>query len=87
FLAYKEGLVTVTCDTKKIEHVLKTGFDNYPKGPTWQAVFHEMLDKGVFNSDGDTWRFQHKTDALEFTTRTLHQTMARWVHRSLSRCE
>ncbi|CAN1308912.1 Cytochrome P450 86A8 [Linum perenne] len=83
FLAQKQGLVTVTCDPKNIEHVLKTRFDNYPKGPTWQAVFHELLGEGIFNSDGDTWRFQRKTAALEFTTRTLRQAMARWVSRAI----
>ncbi|KAM7511973.1 hypothetical protein LguiB_010848 [Lonicera macranthoides] len=83
FLARKQGLVTVTCDPKNLEHILKTRFDNYPKGPTWQAVFHDLLGKGIFNSDGDTWLFQRKTAALEFTTRTLRQAMARWVSRAI----
>lgn len=69
FLAKKQGLVTVTCDPKNLEHMLKTRFDNYPKGPTWQSVFHDLLGQGIFNSDGDTWLFQRKTAALEFTTR------------------
>ncbi|KAM6584793.1 hypothetical protein CsatB_011795 [Cannabis sativa] len=83
FLAKKQGLVTVTCDPKNLEHILKTRFDNYPKGPTWQAVFHDLLGQGIFNSDGDTWLFQRKTAALEFTTRTLRQAMARWVSRAI----
>ncbi|XP_074272858.1 cytochrome P450 86A2 [Silene latifolia] len=83
FLARKQGLVTVTCDPRNLEHILKTRFDNYPKGPTWQAVFHDLLGNGIFNSDGDTWRFQRKTGALEFTTRTLRQAMARWVNRAI----
>ncbi|OVA05830.1 Cytochrome P450 [Macleaya cordata] len=83
FLARKQGLVTVTCDPKNLEHILKTRFDNYPKGPTWQAVFHDLLGEGIFNSDGDTWLFQRKTAALEFTTRTLRQAMARWVNRAI----
>ncbi|KAM1182228.1 hypothetical protein ACFX2I_000653 [Malus domestica] len=83
FLAKKQGLVTVTCDPKNLEHILKTRFDNYPKGPTWQSVFHELLGEGIFNSDGDTWLFQRKTAALEFTTRTLRQAMARWVSRAI----
>lgn len=83
FLARKQGLVTVTCDPRNLEHILKTRFDNYPKGPTWQAVFHDLLGYGIFNSDGDTWLFQRKTAALEFTTRTLRQAMARWVNRSI----
>ncbi|PHT40802.1 Cytochrome 86A4 [Capsicum baccatum] len=83
FLARKQGLVTVTCDPKNLEHILRTRFENYPKGPTWQAVFHELLGQGIFNSDGDTWLFQRKTAALEFTTRTLRQAMARWVNRAI----
>lgn len=84
FLARRQGLVTVTCDPRNLEHILKTKFDNYPKGPTWQAVFHELLGDGIFNSDGDTWLFQRKTAALEFTTRTLRIGMARWVSRSVT---
>ncbi|KAI3727638.1 hypothetical protein L6452_16256 [Arctium lappa] len=83
FLARKQGLVTVTCDPKNLEHILKVKFDNYPKGPTWQSVFHDLLGEGIFNSDGDTWLFQRKTAALEFTTRTLRQAMARWVSRAI----
>ncbi|XP_022769714.1 cytochrome P450 86A8-like [Durio zibethinus] len=83
FLARKQGLVTVTCDPRNLEHILKTRFDNYPKGPTWQAVFHDLLGEGIFNSDGDTWLFQRRTAALEFTTRTLRQAMARWVNRAI----
>ncbi|KAF6157725.1 hypothetical protein GIB67_037298 [Kingdonia uniflora] len=83
FLAHKQGLVTVTSDPKNIEHILKTRFDNYPKGPTWQSVFHDLLGQGIFNCDGDTWLFQRKTAALEFTTRTLRQAMGRWVNRAI----
>lgn len=83
FLARKQGLVTVTCDPRNLEHILKARFDNYPKGPTWQAVFHDLLGQGIFNSDGDTWLFQRKTAALEFTTRTLRQAMGRWVSRAI----
>ncbi|KAH7849498.1 hypothetical protein Vadar_018727 [Vaccinium darrowii] len=84
FLARRQGHVTVTCDPRNLEHILKTRFDNYPKGPTWQAVFHDLLGQGIFNSDGDTWLFQRKTAALEFTTRTLRQAMARWVNRAIN---
>ncbi|XP_065858311.1 cytochrome P450 86A22 [Euphorbia lathyris] len=83
FLARKQCLVTVTCEPKNLQHILKTRFDNYPKGPTWQAAFHDLLGDGIFNSDGDTWLFQRKTAALEFTTRTLRQAMARWVNRAI----
>ncbi|KAJ6409043.1 hypothetical protein OIU84_008688 [Salix udensis] len=83
FLARKQGFYTVTCHPKNIEHVLRTRFDNYPKGPDWQTAFHDLLGQGIFNSDGETWLIQRKTAALEFTTRTLRQAMARWVSQTI----
>ncbi|XP_073291573.1 cytochrome P450 86A1-like [Primulina huaijiensis] len=83
FLARKQGFYTVTCHPKNIEHILRTRFCNYPKGPTWQTAFHDLLGQGIFNSDGETWLLQRKTAALEFTTRTLRQAMARWVSRTI----
>ncbi|XP_057483644.1 cytochrome P450 86A1-like [Actinidia eriantha] len=83
FFAHKQGFYTVTCHPRNIEHILRTRFDNYPKGPTWQTAFHDLLGQGIFNSDGDTWLIQRKTAALEFTTRTLRQAMARWVNRTI----
>ncbi|KAL8531188.1 hypothetical protein ACS0TY_007987 [Phlomoides rotata] len=83
YLAQKQGFYTVTCHPKNIEHILRTRFDNYPKGPTWQTAFHDLLGQGIFNSDGETWLIQRKTAALEFTTRTLRQAMARWVSRTI----
>ncbi|KAI7735382.1 hypothetical protein M8C21_008322 [Ambrosia artemisiifolia] len=83
FFACKQGFYTVTCNPKNIEHILRTRFYNYPKGPTWQTAFHDLLGQGIFNSDGETWLIQRKTAALEFTTRTLRQAMARWVSRTI----
>ncbi|XP_027337467.1 cytochrome P450 86A1-like [Abrus precatorius] len=83
FFARKQGFYTVTSHPRNIEHILKTRFDNYPKGPEWQAAFHDLLGQGIFNSDGETWLMQRKTAALEFTTRTLRQAMARWVNRTI----
>jgi long-chain fatty acid omega-monooxygenase len=80
-VARRQGLVTVTCNPRNLEHILRARFDNYPKGPMWQAAFHDLLGQGIFNSDGDTWVLQRKTAALEFTTRTLRQAMARWANR------
>ncbi|GLU18805.1 hypothetical protein SLE2022_350860 [Rubroshorea leprosula] len=70
---------------KNIEHILRTRFDNYPKGPRWQEAFHDLLGEGIFNSDGETWLIQRKTVALEFTTRTLRQAMSRWVNRTIKK--
>ncbi|XP_074575547.1 cytochrome P450 86A1-like [Curcuma longa] len=84
-LARRQGLVTVTAHPRNLEHVLRTRFDNYPKGPQMQAAFHDLLGGGIFNSDGEAWLLQRKTAALEFTTRTLRQAMARWTNRAILR--
>ncbi|KAI4338402.1 hypothetical protein MLD38_023466 [Melastoma candidum] len=67
WLARKQGLVTVTCDPKNLEHILKIRFDNYPKGPTWQAVFHELLDPQTcapgFPENGFASAFDRATEA------------------------
>ncbi|KAL0533590.1 hypothetical protein IC582_027628 [Cucumis melo] len=83
FIAKRQGFYTVTCHPRNIEHVLRTRFENYPKGPDWQAAFHDLLGQGIFNSDGEIWLIQRKTAALEFTTRTLRQAMDRWVNRTI----
>ncbi|XP_043705540.1 cytochrome P450 86A22-like [Telopea speciosissima] len=83
FLVRKQGLVPVTCDPKNLEHILKIRFNNYPKGPTAQAVFHDLFGEGIFNSDGDTWLVQRKRAALEFIPRRLQQVMDRWVNRAI----
>ncbi|KAJ4795795.1 hypothetical protein LUZ62_047041 [Rhynchospora pubera] len=83
FVAHKQGLFTVTCNPRNLEYILRTRFDNYPKGPMWQSAFHDLLGQGIFNSDGETWLLQRKTAALEFTTRTLRQAMARWANRAI----
>ncbi|CAK9164230.1 unnamed protein product [Ilex paraguariensis] len=83
FLARRQGFYTVTCHPRNLEHILRTRFDNYPKGPEWQTAFHDLLGQGIFNSDGETWLIQRKTAALEFTTRTLRQALARWVSRTI----
>ncbi|KAJ6755276.1 CYTOCHROME P450 FAMILY-DEPENDENT FATTY ACID HYDROXYLASE [Salix purpurea] len=83
FFARRQGFYTVTCHPKNMEHILRTRFENYPKGPEYQAAFHDLLGQGIFNSDGETWLIQRKTAALEFTTRTLRQAMARWVNQTI----
>ncbi|TYJ48875.1 hypothetical protein E1A91_A01G094900v1 [Gossypium mustelinum] len=74
---------TVTCHPKTIEHILQNRFDDYPRGPHWQAAFHDLLGQGILTSDGESWLIQRKTAALGFTTRTLRQAMGRWVNRTI----
>ncbi|KAG8498817.1 hypothetical protein CXB51_005709 [Gossypium anomalum] len=77
------GFYTITCHPKNIEHILQNRFDNYPRGPHWQAAFHDLLGQGILTSDGESWLIQRKIAALGFTTRILRQAMVRWVNRTI----
>ncbi|CAA6663913.1 unnamed protein product [Spirodela intermedia] len=45
--------------------MLKTRFDNYPKGRAFSSILGDLLGKGIFNVDGEDWRFQRKMASLE----------------------
>ncbi|KAI3936542.1 hypothetical protein MKW92_045642 [Papaver armeniacum] len=63
--------VTFIAESANVEHVLKTNFDNYPRGEAFQANMEELLGDGIFNSDGEIWRQHRKTTGLEFASRNL----------------
>ncbi|MCL7038500.1 hypothetical protein MKW94_015433 [Papaver nudicaule] len=49
----------VTCHPKNLEYILKTNFNNFPKGENFREIF-TTLGVGIFNVDSDTWRLQRK---------------------------
>lgn len=51
--------------------MLKTNFENHPKGERFIALLQDFLGKGIFNSDGELWRVQRKVASFEFSTRSL----------------
>lgn len=56
---------TITANPENVEYMLKTKFDNYPKGKRFSAILGDLLGKGIFNVDGHSWRFQRKIASLE----------------------
>ncbi|KAG8374136.1 hypothetical protein BUALT_Bualt11G0099500 [Buddleja alternifolia] len=56
---------TITANPDNVEYILKTRFDNYPKGKPFSAILGDFLGRGIFNVDGDLWRFQRKMANLE----------------------
>ncbi|KAG2674467.1 hypothetical protein I3760_13G137200 [Carya illinoinensis] len=56
---------TITANPENVEHILKTRFDNYPKGKPFSVILGDLLGHGIFNVDGDSWRFQRKMASLE----------------------
>ncbi|KAK4786646.1 hypothetical protein SAY86_010479 [Trapa natans] len=61
----------ITANPANVEHILKTRFENYPKGERFIVLLGDFLGKGIFNSDGELWRIQRKTASYEFNSRSL----------------
>ncbi|KAF8021827.1 hypothetical protein BT93_G2079 [Corymbia citriodora subsp. variegata] len=55
----------ITANPQVVEYMLKTRFDNYPKGKPFSMILGDLLGKGIFNVDGDWWMFQRKMASLE----------------------
>ncbi|WOH09464.1 hypothetical protein DCAR_0728921 [Daucus carota subsp. sativus] len=60
-----------TTDVRIIEHVLKTNFENYPKGQYNHDIETELFGQGIFSVNGAKWRQQRKLASHEFSTRVL----------------
>ncbi|XVF82799.1 hypothetical protein PTKIN_Ptkin16aG0078800 [Pterospermum kingtungense] len=56
---------TITANPDNVEYMLKTRFDNYPKGKSFSMILGDLLGKGIFNVDGEEWMFQRKMASLE----------------------
>ncbi|KAF7721310.1 hypothetical protein EC973_004952 [Apophysomyces ossiformis] len=60
-----------TIDPRNIEHVLKTNFEGYVKDPRVRDGTIDLLGHGIFNSDGEQWRWQRKTASHLFSVRNF----------------
>ncbi|KAK6125184.1 hypothetical protein DH2020_041070 [Rehmannia glutinosa] len=61
----------ITANPQIVEHMLKSNFDNFPKGVRFRTLLEDFLGEGIFNSDGDLWKIQRKTASYEFNTKSL----------------
>ncbi|KAK1435085.1 hypothetical protein QVD17_00845 [Tagetes erecta] len=55
----------ITANPDNVEYMIKTNFVNYPKGKPFSTILGDLLGKGIFNVDGNCWRFQRKLASLE----------------------
>lgn len=51
--------------------MLKSNFENFPKGERFRGLLEDFLGSGIFNTDGEVWRIQRKTASYEFNTKSL----------------
>ncbi|GJN27692.1 hypothetical protein PR202_gb15734 [Eleusine coracana subsp. coracana] len=61
----------ITANPANVEHILRTRFDNYPKGALTLSIVEDFLGRGIFNSDGEQWLRQRKAASYEFSSRSL----------------
>ncbi|KAJ3115531.1 hypothetical protein HDU96_000478 [Phlyctochytrium bullatum] len=69
--------VLFTVDPAVVEHILKTNFDNYVKGSYSHNLLKPLLGSGIFNVDGDHWKWQRKLSSHIFTGRMFRDVLTR----------
>ncbi|XP_058103311.1 cytochrome P450 94B3-like [Magnolia sinica] len=63
----------ITANPDNVEYILKTKFDNFPKGEPFTEILGDLLGRGIFNVDGELWHTQRKLASHEFTTKSLRE--------------
>ncbi|KAM0909646.1 hypothetical protein ACQ4PT_014702 [Festuca glaucescens] len=61
----------ITANPANVEYIVKSNFQNYPKGEFVFSVIEDLLGQGIFNSDDDQWLSQRKAASYEFSKRSL----------------
>ncbi|CAA2971335.1 cytochrome P450 94C1-like [Olea europaea subsp. europaea] len=74
---------TITANPDNVEYMLKTRFDNFPKGKPFSAILGDFLGRGIFNVDGDLWRFQRKMTSLELGRVSVQKYAFEVVHHEI----
>ncbi|KAF6149402.1 hypothetical protein GIB67_016940 [Kingdonia uniflora] len=72
-----------TANPSNIEHILKTNFENYPKGARFTYFLEDLLGKGIFNTDAYLWKIQRKTASFEFNARSLRNFVIKNVREEI----
>ncbi|TMW62726.1 hypothetical protein Poli38472_005344 [Pythium oligandrum] len=74
WLGNRRGVFLSTVEA--YEEVLKTKFENFPKGSGQTEMLQDVLGGCIFASDHAQWAHQRKTSVNLFTTRALRETMS-----------
>ncbi|XP_047164900.1 cytochrome P450 94A2-like [Vigna umbellata] len=73
-----------TANPSVVQHILKTNFPLYPKGPTFKCALDDFLGQGIFNADGPDWKLQRQISSHEFSTQSLRKFIETVVDVQLS---
>ncbi|XP_004289914.1 PREDICTED: cytochrome P450 94A1-like [Fragaria vesca subsp. vesca] len=73
----------VTANPAVVQHILKTKFHVYQKGESFRTTLQDLLGDGIFNADGDNWKFQRQLSSHEFNTKSLRKFVEQVVDTEL----
>ncbi|XP_073063502.1 cytochrome P450 94A2-like [Primulina eburnea] len=74
----------ITANAANVQHILKSNFQNYNKGPFLRSTLRDLLGDGIFNADGESWKFQRQVSSHEFNTKSLRKFVENVVDSELS---
>ncbi|QCD96645.1 Cytochrome P450 [Vigna unguiculata] len=75
----------VTANPQNVEYILKTNFNNFPKGKPFTEILGDFLGQGIFNVDGELWLTQRRFVSHEFSTKSLREFVMHTLEREV--CE
>ncbi|GLJ31538.1 hypothetical protein SUGI_0633000 [Cryptomeria japonica] len=81
---HRPGINVITADPGNVKHLLKTRFENYPKGNYFRLLLNDLLGTGIFNTDGAPWKLQRRVASYEFSTNSLRDFIAESVHNEIT---
>ncbi|XP_028807975.1 cytochrome P450 94A1-like [Neltuma alba] len=74
----------ITANPAVVQHILKSRFPVYQKGHAFRETLKDFLGNGIFNTDGDNWKFQRQVASHEFNTRSLRKFVENVVETELN---
>ncbi|KAF9974960.1 Protein kinase alk2 [Actinomortierella ambigua] len=67
------GRIIYANDPEILDHVLRTNFWAYEKGPFIQNVLFPLIGNGIFGADGEHWRWQRKIASHVFNVKSFRE--------------
>ncbi|KAI4349425.1 hypothetical protein L6164_010015 [Bauhinia variegata] len=74
----------ITGNPAVVQHILKNRFSVYQKGHLFRQNLADFLGDGIFNVDGNNWKFQRQVASHEFNTKSLRKFVENVVDTELS---
>ncbi|KAK4279663.1 hypothetical protein QN277_011404 [Acacia crassicarpa] len=74
----------ITANPAVVQHILKTRFPLYQKGHAFRESLKDFLGNGIFNTNGNNWKFQRQVASHEFNIKSLHKFVENVVETELN---